>query len=384
MDKKPGLTTVYERATAGTLEFETHAELGPEIDAYLETVGALQEEYAANAEVVAGLRELQIKLQALKHATAEPTEVLREKLEALTQVPLGPEQTLHLAAFRRRSAAGAVGSEGEYVTHVRKLMRNTAMNLVQLMLFYPDDTILQKFVSELKAVNLKQDYRTVRGQMVQLGKSPQLWHYNERKKGFLLDFLRPFQDELGKPIEELTEEELQAALKQVEKLRETRLEEMTNLVVEEDHAPFRAANREMHAAMNGRNADFWGGPEVRDQFIELIQRIVRRFSFNLEQRFLVFRTRDGGFAYLVGFADEAFEKAMAVEGGRMALAPHLKVFLRGSKTGYREIVEADYGGDSGAYYAALKTAVVPFLTAISVMVEYELSPQLKDAFDMWT
>jgi hypothetical protein len=36
------------------------------------------------------------------------------------------------------------------------------------------------------------------------------------------------------------------------------------------------------------------------------------------------------------------------------------------------------------YYNALKTSVVPFLRAAAIMVETELSPGIKGAFDMWT
>jgi hypothetical protein len=43
-----------------------------------------------------------------------------------------------------------------------------------------------------------------------------------------------------------------------------------------------------------------------------------------------------------------------------------------------------YNRNPKLYYDALKTSVVPFLRAAAIMVETEISPTLKGAFDMWT
>jgi len=159
---------------------------------------------------------------------------------------------------------------------------------------------------------------------------------------------------------------------------------MTNLTQMKERGPYRSFNREIHPVMNGKNKDFWGGAETRDEFVALTTKIINRFSFNLEDRFLIFQTKDGGFSYLVGFADDSFNEAVKLEGGKLALYPHLRVFLHAGSTKLHEIDQKDYPKDTAAYFRALKTAVVPFLTAISVMVEFELSKTLKESFDMWT
>jgi len=383
MDKKSGFQTVYDTAEAGAIAFQSREEVAPQIDALLETLRELQQEYKQDTQIAEALHEIEMKLQALR-MSSEPLEAIQEKLRSLTEVPLGPEKKINLAAFRRKTASAPIANEAEYLAHVKRLVRNTLGNLSQLLINAPDDSILQRFLKELQELQLDGDYKSVKHQMEKFGKSPQLWHYNEKKKDFLLEWLKPFQGDLGKPLDKMTAEELQEALKKVEKLRETKLETMTNLTQEKERGPWREYNKDMHAVMNGKNKDFWGGAETRDEFIRLMTKIISRFAYNLEDRFLVFRTKDGGFSYLIGFADDAFSGAVAMEGGKLALYPHLKAFLHSGDTKFHEIEQKDYAGDSSAYFRALKTAVVPFLTSISVMAEFELSKQIKESFDMWT
>jgi hypothetical protein len=256
-------------------------------------------------------------------------------------------------------------------------------NLTLLLITWPDDEILQNFLADLKGTDMKAGYDAVKERMGTVGKGPQLWHYNQKKKTFLMDWLKPFQKELGKPIEAMTEEQFQDALRQVEAIREKQLVDSGALVVEKDRDPYRAHNLTMHPVLNGKHSDFWGEKAVRDEFIALINRLITRFSFNLQDRFLLFRTQDGGFLYLVGFAEEAFEAMVGLDEGKLGLFPHMKVFLkRGNE--YQEINPANYTVNKQAYFRALKTAVVPFFTAVAPMVEHTLSAELKTAFDTWT
>ena len=107
------------------------------------------------------------------------------------------------------------------------------------------------------------------------------------------------------------------------------------------------------------------------------------FSLTLEDRFLLFKSKDGGFCYLVGLADDAFDEAAELKDGRLGIYPHLKVFLKMGDGHYAEIQKESYGKNSAAYFHALKTAVVPFLTSTAVMLEHTLSKELREAFDMW-
>ena len=114
----------------------------------------------------------------------------------------------------------------------------------------------------------------------------------------------------------------------------------------------------------------------------LINKLIARFSFNLQDRFLLFKTADGGFLYLVGFADEAFDNPVQLEGGKLGLFPHMKVFLKRGED-YQEIQPGNYTVNKQAYFRTLKTAVVPFFTSVAPMLEHTLSQDIKSAFDMW-
>lgn len=380
-EKNSTFTTHYSSADAGTLAFDRNEAVEGEILACLEIVRQIRADYKGNPQIESGLQGIESRLQNLR-ASKAPAEEVRKGLEELMQVPLGEDKSLRLDAFRKSAAKGAVASEEAYVTQVRKMVKNTLNNAALLMLNYPEDPVLTRFVEALRGLDLK-DYRSLRYRMAEIGKSPQLWHYNDKKKAFLMEWLKPFLAQLDKPIEQMSEEEFQAALKKVERLRETRLEEMTHMMVDSDREPFRVYNHKMSPLINGRDETFWGGAEVRDEFIALMSKLISRFSFTLEDRYLIFRTKDGGFCYLIGFADEAFDLAITTKDGKLGLFPHLKVFVRNEADAYAEITMEFYNRNAKAYYSTLKTAVVPFLRASAVMVEEELSDTLKSAFDMW-
>lgn len=380
-EKNSTFTTHYSSADAGTLAFDRNEAVEGEILACLEIVRQIRADYKGNPQIESGLQGIESRLQNLR-ASKAPAEEVRKGLEELMQVPLGEDKSLRLEAFRKSVAKGAVASEEAYVTQVRKMVKNTLNNAALLMLNYPEDPVLTRFVEALRGLDLK-DYRSLRYRMTEIGKSPQLWHYNDKKKVFLMEWLKPYLAQLDKPIERMSEEEFQAALKKVERLRETRLEEMTHLMVDSDREPFRVYNHKMNPLINGRDETFWGGAEVRDEFIALMSKLISRFSFTLEDRYLIFRTKDGGFCYLIGFADEAFDLAITTKDGKLGLFPHLKVFVRNEADAYAEITMEFYNRNAKAYYSTLKTAVVPFLSASAVMVEEELSDTLKSAFDMW-
>ena len=80
------------------------------------------------------------------------------------QVPLGEDKSLRLEAFRKSAAKGAVASEEAYVTQVRKMVKNTLNNAALLLLNYPEDSVLTRFVEALRGLDL-QDYRSLRHRM---------------------------------------------------------------------------------------------------------------------------------------------------------------------------------------------------------------------------
>ena len=380
-EKKPTVRPKFESSSAGTLAFEVNLPLEKKISSCIELVVQLRKDYEGQTGITEGLEGIESELRELRVSKSSEEEI-HTRLESLMEVSLGEGKTIRLDAFRQSAAQSSLKSEEDYVTQVGRMLRNTRNNVAMLMLQDQDDEVLTGFMRNLEAIT-ETDYKPLKSLMGELAKSPELSHYNEKKKSFLADWLRPFQDMLDLPIDQMTEEEFQEALGKVEELRNNKLEEMTHMMVESDRKPFYRHNRTMSPLINGKDDTFWGGPEVRDEFLELMNRLITRFSFSLEDRFLIFRTKERGFTYLFGFADEAFDEGITTADGKISLCPHLKVFLQLRADEYSELTLEMYNRNAKAYYSSLKTAVVPFLQSAATMVETELSEDIKRAFDMW-
>ncbi len=381
-EKKGGFQTVYEAQDAGMLAFDASAELADEISACLQLVKQLQHDFRDDEGIVSGLKQLETQLHTLRFSK-EPAEAVKQKLEALMQVQVAGQKTIRLDAFRKK-ASKPVESAQDYAERIKRLIKNTRANILLLLAASGSDDNLTQLLNDLIGFKVEVSHAELKARMESLAKDPRLGHYNKKKRAFLVEWLKPFKAKLGNvDIESMSEERLMEAARQVESIRSVELKAMAKVTLDNNREPFRAYNRTIHPVMNGRSADFWGSQEVRDEFIAMMNKLITRFSFNLEDRFLLFRTEDDGFAYLVGFADEALEHAVELKDGKYGLTPHLKVFLnRGGE--FQEIVAGNYKVNRAAYYRALKTAVVPFFVAMAPLLDITLSDALKSAFDMWT
>ena len=381
MEKKGGFETVYDGAAAGVLTFEAGTALADEVSACLQLVKQLQTDFKDDAAIVTGLKQLEGDLHTLRFSK-EPADKVRQKLDALMQLPVSGEKTIRLDAFRKKASKPVDGAQ-EYQERVKRLVKNTRANILLLLAAAGSgDDKLTQLLNELIQFNPEQPFAELKARMEALAKNPLLVHYNQKKRAFLVEWLKPYQAKLGDKIEQMTEERLMEAARQVESIRSMVLKELAKVVLESNREPFKAYNRTMQPVMNGKTVDFWGTQEVRDEFIAIVNKMLTRFSFNLEDRFLLFRTEDGGFMYLVGFADEAVENAIELKDGKYGVTPHLKVFLsRGGQL--QEIVAGNYKVNRAAYYRALKTAIVPFFSAMAPLLDVTLSEELKSAFDMW-
>ena len=382
MDKKGEFETVYDAAEAGVLTFEAGTALAGEVASCLQLVKQLQTDFKDDSAIVSGLKQLESQLHTLRFSK-DPADKIKQKLDALMQLPVTGEKTIRLDAFRKKASKPVDGVQ-EYQERVKRLVKNTRANIVLLLAAAGNgDDNLTQLLNQLIQLNPELPYAELKTRMDALAKNPLLVHYNQKKRAFLVEWLKPYQAKLGDTIEQMTEERLMEAARQVESIRSMVLKELAKVVLDNNREPFKPYNRTIHPVMNGKSVDFWGSQEVRDEFIALVNKMLTRFSFNLEDRFLLFHTEDGGFMYLVGFADEAVDNAIELKDGKYGVTPHLKVFLnRGGQL--QEIVAGNYQVNRAAYYRALKTAIVPFFTAMAPLLDLTLSEELKSAFDMWT
>ncbi|MBF0350379.1 MAG: hypothetical protein HQM11_05075 [SAR324 cluster bacterium] len=382
MALKSAIETHYEKEDSGKVVFEERKDALAEISKYLELLVELKKSKDLDKALIPALDEIHFKLESLKF-TDIPEKELHAKIKKYTRVPLGEGKFMHLSAFLSGTGeAKVVKSQQEYLDQVQKMIKNTMGNLTNLLIFKKEDEHLQAFFDDLQSMNNNTNYEDVKTRMDHLTMSGIIKHYNQIKLDFLKNWLAPFQAQLNKPIEQMTAEDMQGALHKVDGLKKKELEELGVRVTNEAYKEFRPYNRVMHELMNGKSADFWGSIECRDEFVDLMQKIINRFSFKLENHFLVFEMADKSIAYMIGFPDDAFKTAKKLKDGRTGMTPHMKVFFQTPDKKYKEMCKEN-AENTTQFYKTLRTAVVPFLSSMAMILGVELSQELKDVFEIW-
>ncbi|MBF0288514.1 MAG: hypothetical protein HQM14_11915 [SAR324 cluster bacterium] len=374
--------TYYAKEDSGKVTFEERKDCLEDIQKYIDLIDNIKKSDDIGKTAGVALEEVRYQIESLKY-TDIPAEEVKKKLNKYSRVPLGDGKFMHLSSFLASTGEQrVVKTEEEYIQQVKKMLDNTKSNLTNLLIFKEEDEHLKGFFEELQVIEKSTDYTDVKKRMDHLTMSGIIKHYNETKLDFLKKWLAPFEEKLGKPISEMSSKEMQEALGQVEGLKKKELEQVGIRINSETADHFRAYNKVGHELMNGDSTDFWGFPEQRDEFVELVKKIINRFSFKLENHYLVFESSDKKMAYLVGFSDDLFGKKKELSDNKVGLTPHLKVLIANKSGEFQELRKEDMEKPT-EYYRVLKTAVVPFLASLSMMVDTPLSKEFKDAFDMW-
>ncbi len=379
---KSRFETYYAKEDSGRVVYEERKNGLEEIQQLLELIDEVKKAPDVSEAIIPALEELNYKIEALRYSDISLPE-LKQKLKGYSRVPLGDGKFLHLSSFlTSKGEQKVVKSEDEYLSQVKKMRVNTMANLTNLLLFKEEDEHLRAFFDELKEMESNSSYQDIKTRMDHLTMSGIIKHYNQVKFEFLQNWLKPFEEQLGKAVQSMSPKEVQTALGKVENLKKKELEQVGMRLNAEIADQFRPYNREMHELMNGTSSDFWGFPEYRDEFVNLVKKIINRFTFKLENHYLVFQSADQTLAYLVGFPDDTFGSKKKIKGGKVGLVPHLKIFFNSGDGSFKELRKEDMEKPT-EYYRTLKTAVVPFLGSLSMIVNAELSQGFKDSFDMW-
>lgn len=290
--KEGRFETYYQKEDSGKVTFQVRKDLVDEIDKYLALIDDLKKSPEMDEKTIKALDEVHYKLESLKYSDISAAEV-KKKIKQYTRVPLKDGKYIHLSAYLSSTGAPkVVKSEQEYISEIQKMVKNTLSNLTNLILFKEDDEHLKAFLEELQNLKGNNDYKEVKSQMEHLGMSGIIKHYNNVKLTFLKQWLAPFEEHLGKPVKKMNPKEIQNALNQVEGLKKKELDQVGLKMTTEDISDFRPYNQEAHQLLNGQCTDFWGFPEYRDEFVELIKKVINRFSFKLEDHYLIFETAD--------------------------------------------------------------------------------------------
>lgn len=378
--RKAKIETYYSKEDAGKVVYEERTDLQESIERYLDLIDDLKKSEDMKESVIPALEEVQYQIESLRYSDS-PIEVIKKKLIQYSKVHLGEGKFMHLSAFLTSTGEHKVITEQEYLEQVGIMVQNTKFNLTNLLIFKEDDESLVEFADELPLVEGNHNYEEVRLRMESLTMRGIIKHYNKVKLEFLQSWLAPFEAQLAKPIADMTPQEMQEALSKVEHLKKQELTEIGMSLKPELAEKFRPYNKTMHPLMNGERLDFWGFPEYRDEFLGLIKQIINRFSFKLENHYLIFQSTDKQWAYLLGFPDTVYEGKRKMRDGKVGFVPHLKVFTCNQEGDYQELIQGDL--KQSEYFRTLQTAVVPFLVSVSEIVETPLSKGFQESFEMW-
>lgn len=381
-DNKTRFETYYAKEDSGKVVFQERTDGLEEIEKYLKLIDEIKKSDDIDEALHPSLDEIHFQIQSLRYSDI-PLAELKKKIAKYSRVPLGDGKFLHLSSFLASTGEQkVVKTEEEYLAQVDKMIQNTKSNLANLLIFKEEDAHLTGFFDELKHIEGNKDYNEVKMRMEHLTMSGIIKHYNKIKLDFLKSWLAPFEEKLGKKVDMMSPKEIQAALTKVDGLKKQELEQIGLKMNSDKFDEFHPYNRSMHELMNGQTTDFWGFPEYRDEFVDLVKKIINRFSFKLERHFLIFESADQKMAYLMGFPSDLFETKKDLKGGKIGFSPHLKIFFASEKGTYKEFTQESVEKPAD-YFRTLKTAVVPFLSSMSMIVDFELSQDFKQAFDMW-
>ena len=117
-EKKTDNPPLHASTEAGTLAFERTA-LDSEIASCIAMVRQIRGDYKGHGEVSAGLQGLEEELLALRGSCASEAE-LRERLDDLMRVPLGPDMYLRLESCRKSSGRAKATADSHSAVSARR------------------------------------------------------------------------------------------------------------------------------------------------------------------------------------------------------------------------------------------------------------------------
>ncbi|MBF0351390.1 MAG: hypothetical protein HQM11_10190 [SAR324 cluster bacterium] len=369
------IQTLYESREKKGIKLQFNPETAAEIESYITGLNDMAEAYKKVPEIVQGLNELKSKANALLISHASEDEII-SGIRKLTTVQ-GPDgQKINVSSFGKGKSQ-KVKDADEFKERTLKRIDQTIQNTVALMQWKSDPT-LGAFLQQARAIDRGLSGHEMDKLVKELIRSDSFQAYQSSKEAYIKEWLKPFQAELGRPIESLTEEELQEAMKRMKVVMKQRMTE-GNLIVHPNPDQFKDFNMKNHDMINGYDKTFWNNDLLIDEFIAFTQGVLSRFTFLLDKQFLVFQFRQEPYLYLIGFSHEAFVNAEQLEDGNLLIAPHIKAIIPGKENTYRELNKTGFTS-VGLYMDMLRETLKPFFSALAEKINFPLSKEFKQHF----
>lgn len=369
------LQTLYESRERKGIRIKFNNSAAHEIDNYLSGLENVIQEYKNDPEIMGGLNELKSKANAILISNTPEEEILNE-IRKMTTIT-GPDGK-KLSIIRKKSEK--LDNEDVFKQRALKRLNQTKQNSVALMQWKPDNPELGKFLKDLQQVDTNMPARELDRVIKSLVNNPGFKSYQSTKDAYLKEWLKPFQAELGKPIEALSQEELQEAMKRMKVMMNQRMTE-GNLIVYSKSDEMREFNQKDHDMVNGNERTFWLNDMLIDEFIGFTNAVLSKFTFLLDKQYLIFQFKNEPYLYLIGFSQQALTNAIPSDDGSLLIAPHVKAIIQGKDKHFRELAKENFPS-VGLYIDVIKDTLKPFFRALAEKVEFQLSKDFQQHFRM--
>ncbi len=372
------MQTLYESREKKGIKLEFNAEAANEIETYLTTLEEMTEAYKDNSDIIRGLNDLKAKAKACLISHLDEKEII-ESIRKLTSIEGPGGKKIDIKSFHEAKSQ-QIADVDVFKQRTIKRINQTIKNGISLLQWDANNKDLEGFLKDMKQIDLNLSGQDLDKKVKELIKSGGFDIYQKVKERFIKEWLLPFQEELGKPIESLSQDEMQEAMKRMKIVMSQRMKE-GDLIIHPESDKFKEFNQSDHDMVNGNDKTFWLNDPLVDEFIAMTQAVLTRFTFLLDKQFLVFQFKSEPYLYLIGFSSEAFSSAEQSKDGTLLIAPHVKAIIQGKDGSYRELNKSKF--DSvGLYTDVLKDTLKPFFKALSEKIQFDLSKDFQRHFRM--
>ena len=338
------------------------------------------------SELLAGLEELMTRLQSDERLHAAATQLKTQLVDEFytngTPSPTlskafslrGPNASqLPVEVFQEQAAQKVNASEFQKRTRLK--VRRTLATVRELQSAYPDRKELQELSSLLDDLDLDGSAAEMLQNVQELTKTGVFEQYLQAKQQFLSDWeqLQDTEHAESDPTP-FTQEDLMATMHALH-FQERRLVNHPEVIRYKDYRYFRRFNLACDPTVSSLHTDFWGSDELREQFIDFVQRV--RDNFLNPTPFFVFRFKDSFSYLLLGSPDEGLLTSLAEQAEQAPV--HAKILLRQSNYVFREL-SAESQEDPSAFHNCFKEALRPFVDQFNVQLGLELPESFTQFF----
>lgn len=369
------IQTLYDDREKKGISVKFNPEAATEIEGYMEGLEEMLDAYRENPEILQGLQEVKIKANTLL-ISHTPEEEIIEGIRKMTTIT-GPDGgKINIAHFSKAKAETLEDAE-VFKARTLKRLNQTMKNTLSLLQWRQNDE-LADFANELRSIDQTLPGEALDKVVREVLQAGGFGIYQATKDAYIKEWLKPFQELLGKPITSLTPEEMQDAMKHMKIVMRQRLKE-GNMVIYPDADKMQEFNMKDHDMVTGDSKVFWLNNPLMDEFVTFTQAVLARFTFMLDKQFLIFRFKGEPYLYLIGFSHEAFLKAEKGEGNSLVVSPHVKAIIQGKDKAFRELNQTNFPS-VGMYIDVLKDTLKPFFVSLAEKVEFEFSNEFKKHF----